>query len=71
MHAWRVVMLAVAVAVAGANHVVEEATSVRFPLDVPGESSSLLLLGATVRVKKILFVNVQVSRPFSRAAVRA
>ncbi|EKX50552.1 hypothetical protein GUITHDRAFT_151184, partial [Guillardia theta CCMP2712] len=49
-----------AVAMAGEDHFVEEATSVKFPLDIPGEKSSLVLLGATVRVKKILFVNVQV-----------
>ena len=46
---------------AGEDHFVEEATSVKFPLDIPGEKSSLVLLGATVRVKTILFVNVQVT----------
>ena len=42
------------------GHVVEPDTGVKFPVLVPGEKGSLHLMGAAVRVKKIVFVSVQV-----------
>jgi len=33
---------------------------VKFPVTVPGEKSSMYLMGTAIRVKKIVFVSVQV-----------
>ena len=41
-------------------HAVEPASGVQFPLEMAGEASTLSLAGTAIRVKKILFVNVQV-----------
>ncbi len=47
-------------------HAVEPASGVHFPLEMAGEESTLSLAGSTVRVKKVVFVNVQVRyRPLS------
>jgi len=42
------------------GHVVEPNSSVKFPVTVPGEKGSLYLTGTAIRVKKIVFVSVQV-----------
>lgn len=41
-------------------HAVEPASGVQFPLEMPGEESTLSLAGSAIRVKKVVFVNVQV-----------
>jgi hypothetical protein len=35
-------------------------SGVKFPVTVPGEKSSMYLMGTAIRVKKIVFVSVQV-----------
>ena len=42
------------------GHVVEPASSIKFPATVPGESGSMHLLGTAIRVKKIVMISVQV-----------
>eukprot|EP00286_Rhodomonas_abbreviata_P022297 CAMPEP_0181294968 /NCGR_PEP_ID=MMETSP1101-20121128/3889_1 /TAXON_ID=46948 /ORGANISM="Rhodomonas abbreviata, Strain Caron Lab Isolate" /LENGTH=229 /DNA_ID=CAMNT_0023399673 /DNA_START=15 /DNA_END=704 /DNA_ORIENTATION=- len=41
-------------------HFVESVSGTQFPLEIAGESETLDLAGAAIRVKKILFVHVQV-----------
>merc|ERR1712166_698205 len=57
---WVIALLCVLSATDATDHVVEPASSVKFPMSVPGEKGSLDLIGTAVRVKKVLFVSVQV-----------